>query len=115
MRVVPEARRLQSPMMWVSNATKDRIIAALPFTPRQYATAVINSANIIDWQARAGFESYQHFARVTLYVGQRDSVLCRTAMLASAAQSAAVTVIPASGTDHFISLEDPSAIRAYFV
>jgi len=114
LRILPESRRLKSPMMWVTNATKNKIVAAIPFTPRQYATAVINGADIIDWQARAGYQSYEHFARVTLYVGQRDSVLCRTAMLASAAQSAAVSVIQTSGTDHFISLESPALIRGYF-
>jgi len=114
LRILPESIRLKSPMMWVTNATKNKIVAAIPFTPKQYATAVVNSADIIDWQARTGYQSYEHFERVTLYVGQRDSVLCRTAMLASAAQSAAVTVVQTSGTDHFISLESPALIRTYF-
>jgi pimeloyl-ACP methyl ester carboxylesterase len=114
LRVLPESIRLKSPMMWVTNASKDKIVAAIPFTPKQYATAVINSANIIDWQARTDYQSYQHFKRLTLYVGQRDSVLCRNAMLDSAAQSTAVTVVQTNGTDHFISLESPATIRAYF-
>ena len=67
-----------------------------------------------DTPARTGYDSYEHFKRVTLYVGQRDSVLCCAAMLDSAAQSTAVTVVQASGTDHFISLETPATIRAYF-
>jgi hypothetical protein len=29
-----------------------------------------------DTPARTGYDSYEHFKRVTLYVGQRDSVLC---------------------------------------
>lgn len=114
MRILPESRRLKSPMMWVSNPTKDKIVAAIPFTPRQYATAELNSADIIEWQARTGYQSYEHFKRITLVVGQRDSVLCRTAMLDSAAQSKAVNVIETRGTDHFISLESPADIRAYF-
>ena len=115
LRVLPESLRLKSPMMWITNNTKNRIVAAIPFTPKQYATAVVNSANIIDWQAQTGYQAYEHFKRVTLYVGQRDSILCRAAMMDSAAQSAAVTVIQTSGTDHFISLESPETIRAYFV
>lgn len=114
LRILPESIRLKSPMMWVSNPLKNKIVAAIPFTPRQYATAEINSANIIDWQAHSSYQSYEHFARVTLYVGQRDGVLCRAAMLASAAQSTAVNVVETSGTDHFISLESPDTIRAYF-
>jgi pimeloyl-ACP methyl ester carboxylesterase len=114
MRVLPESKRLKSPFMWVTNPTKDKLIAALPFTPRQYATAELNSADIIAWQASAGYESYDHFKRVTLVVGQRDGVLCRRAMLQSAAQSSSVNVVETHGTDHFISLESPSDIQTYF-
>jgi hypothetical protein len=67
-----------------------------------------------DTPAGTGYDSYEHFKRVTLYVGQRDSVLCCTAMLESAAQSMAVTVVQTTGTDHFISLESPNSIRDYF-
>ena len=114
MRVLPESQRLKSPMMWVSTPAKEKNVTAIPFTPRQYATAVINSADIIDWQASASYESYDHFKKVTLFVGQRDSVLWRAAMIKSAEKSDAVTVIETSGTDHFISLEKPDLIRAYF-
>lgn len=114
MRILPESLRLKSPMMWVSSPAKEKNVAAIPFTPRQYATAVVNSADVIDWQARTAFESYDHFNKVTLFVGQRDSVLWRAAMIKSAAQSGTVTVVETSGTDHFISLEKPDTIRAYF-
>jgi pimeloyl-ACP methyl ester carboxylesterase len=114
MRILPESLRLKSPMMWVTNATKDKIVAAIPFTPRQYATTVVNSANIIDWQARTEYESYDNFKQVTLYVGQRDSVLSRSAMMDSAAKSTSVSIVETTGTDHFISLEDPARIRNYF-
>lgn len=114
MRFLPESVRLKSPMMRVRTPAKEKNVAALPFTPKQYATAVINTADIIDWQARASYESYGHFKWVTLFVGQRDSILLRSAMLESAAQSGEVTVIETSGTDHFISLEQPDSIRGYF-
>ncbi|MEZ5572668.1 MAG: alpha/beta hydrolase [Halioglobus sp.] len=114
LRIVPETTRLKSPLMRLATPVKRQIVAAIPFTPRQYATAGINSANIIDWQARSSYQSYEHFSRLTLFVGERDCVLSRTAMLASAAQSVAVTIIETSGTDHFISVERPELIRAYF-
>lgn len=114
MRVLGPSRLLNSPMMWVTNETKNAIVATIPFTPRQYATAEINSRNIIAWQASATYQYYEHYRRTTLFVGQRDGVLCREAMLASAAHSQAVTVVETSGTDHFISLESPDTIRAYF-
>jgi hypothetical protein len=34
LRILPESVRLKSPMMWVTNATKNKIVAATPFTPR---------------------------------------------------------------------------------
>ncbi|MFT4518250.1 MAG: pimeloyl-ACP methyl ester carboxylesterase [Halioglobus sp.] len=114
MRVLPESTRLQSPMMWVTNATKNRIVATIPFTPRQYSTAVVNSSNIIAWQAGTGYESYDNFKRVTLFVGERDHVLSRSAMINSAGQREAVTIIETAGTDHFPSLEDPAQIQSYY-
>jgi pimeloyl-ACP methyl ester carboxylesterase len=53
LRIIPESRRLKLPMMWVTNPTKNKIVAAIPFTPKKYATAVVNSSNIIDWHAAA--------------------------------------------------------------
>jgi pimeloyl-ACP methyl ester carboxylesterase len=40
LRMLPESIRLKSPMMWVTNASKNKIVAAIPFTPKQYATAL---------------------------------------------------------------------------
>jgi pimeloyl-ACP methyl ester carboxylesterase len=114
LRIVPEATRMKSPLLRISTPIKRKVVAAIPFTPRRYATAVINSANIIDWQANTDYQCYERFAAVTLFVGQSDVVLCRTSMLDSAAQCAAVKVMEIRGTDHFISLENPDAIRAYF-
>lgn len=114
MRILPESSRLKSPFMWVTTPIKDKLVAALPFTPRQYATAELNSADIIEWQANTGYASYEHFKRVTLFVGERDGVLCRRAMLDSAAHSSSVSVVETNGTDHFISLERPAEIQAYF-
>ena len=113
LRFFPQ-RVLKSPMMWVTNATKDRLVASIPFAPRQYATAVTNTRDIIDWQARTDYSYYDSFKRTTLYVGERDGVLWRKAMLESAAQSEAVHVMRTEGTDHFISLESPDTVRAYF-
>jgi len=111
MRRQPESRRLKQPMMWVSNATKEKIVAAIPFTPKQYSTAVTNNANIIEWHANSGYEYYNNYRRISLLVGQRDSVLWREAMLKSAAQAERVEVIETEGTDHFISLEKPELVR----
>jgi pimeloyl-ACP methyl ester carboxylesterase len=113
-RILPKAILLKSPMMWVSTKAKEKSVAALPFTPRQYATAIINMKSIIEWQATASTDSYKKFGKTTLYVGQRDSVLWRTAMIKSAQQVEAVNIIETDGTDHHISLEKPELIRAYF-
>ena len=113
-RVLPSSRLLNSPMMWVTNDLKNRIVAAIPFTPRQYATAETNSRNIIEWHANSDYACYENYKHTTLFVGERDGVLCREAMVESARHSGKVEVIETSGTDHFISLETPDVIRAYF-
>jgi pimeloyl-ACP methyl ester carboxylesterase len=34
LRIIPESWRLKLPMMWVTNPTKNKIVAAIPFTPK---------------------------------------------------------------------------------
>jgi len=111
MRRMPEARRRKLPMMWVTSAIKEKIVASIPFTPKQYSTAMTNNANIIDWHANSGYEYYDNYQRISLLVGQRDNVLWREAMLKSAAQAERVEVIETQGTDHFISLEKPELVQ----
>jgi len=111
MRRQSEARRLKLPMMWVTTPSKEKIVACIPFTPKQYSTSVTNNANIIDWHANSGYEYYDNYQRISLLVGQRDSVLWREAMLKSAAQAERVEVIETQGTDHFISLEKPKLVQ----
>ena len=114
LRILPEPMRLKSPMMWVTNAAKNTHVAGIPFTPKQYATAEINSVDIIRFHSESSPDYYANFKRSTLFVGERDSVLSRASMLKSAMQSPAVEVVETQGTDHFISLERPDLIRAYF-
>ena len=114
LRILPESMRLKSPMMWVTNAAKNKHVAAIPFTPKQYATAQINLADILRFHSEASCDYYANFKGTTLFVGERDSVLSRSGMLESAKQSSAVDVIETQGTDHFISLERPDIIRAFF-
>lgn len=114
LRVLPESLRLKSPMMWVSTPYKATLVAAVPFTPKQYSTAAVQAQDIMDWQAATGYDYYDNHSKVTLYVGERDHVLSRSAMLASAAQSSRVAVVETTATDHFVSLERPELIQAYF-
>lgn len=111
MRRLPETRRLKLPMMWVTTPIKNQLVASIPFTPKQYSTAVTNNANIIDWHTNSGYEYYQNYQRISLLVGERDGVLWREAMLKSAAHAERVEVIETEGTDHFISLEKPELVQ----
>lgn len=115
MRYLPRSQRLKSPMMWVTTPTKDNIVANIPFTPKQYSTALTNNANIIDWHANTGYSYYDNFQRISLITGQRDSVLWLNAMLKSAAHAERVNVIKTEGTDHFISLEKPDIVRQFML
>jgi pimeloyl-ACP methyl ester carboxylesterase len=115
MRRLPRSLLIKSPMMWVTNPAKENIVANIPFTPKQYSTAVTNNANIIDWHAKAGYNYYDNFQRISLITGQRDSVLWLSAMLKSAAHAERVNVIKTEGTDHFISLEKPDIVRQFML
>ncbi|BFM16463.1 hypothetical protein R50073_26460 [Maricurvus nonylphenolicus] len=114
MRYIPKATMLKSPTMWTSSRIKEELFLYLPLAPKQYRTALTSGKDIIQWQAKTGYESYENFNKVTLFAGERDSVLWRKAMINSASNSAKVEIIETQGTDHFISLEKPDCIRDYF-
>lgn len=112
MRILPTSLLFKSPLMKISTPYKAKMFSSLPFVPRQFATAVINMRDIQRWQARNDFTLYENFRSVTMYVGERDGVLSRNAMLHSARQSQQVRVIETEGTNHFITLERPELIRS---
>ena len=113
-RILPEKKRLQSPMMWVTTSYKNKLVAAIPYVPKQYATVAVQCADIMEWQVKSDITYYENFADVWLITGERDHVLWRQAMLDSARQSAKVRITETVGTDHFPSLEKPNVVGALF-
>lgn len=114
LRLLPEEKRRRALMIRKPTAYKNKLVAAFPYTPKQYATVVLQVADIIQWQLKSDASYYEHFAAVCLIAGERDQVLWRKAMLASARQSVKAQVIETRGTDHFPSLEKPEQVSALF-
>lgn len=114
LRLLPEEKRRRALMIRKPTVHKNKLVAAFPYVPKQYATVVSQVADIIQWQLKSDVSYYEHFAAVCLITGERDQVLWRKAMLASARQSAKVQVIETQDTDHFPSLEKPDEVSALF-
>lgn len=114
LRLLPEETRRRALMIRKPTVYKNKLVAAFPYVPKQYATVVLQVADIMEWQLKSDVSYYEHFAAVCLITGERDQVLWRKAMLASARQSAKVQVIETHGTDHFPSLEKPEVVSALF-
>lgn len=116
MRNVSAERLLKNPMMRPTNELKTQLCLSIFCTSRRYATCVTNVQSIYQWQRDRGYEVYDTYPEITVVVGQRDSSLSRSSMLESAAngkkRNDGVSILKTTGTNHFISLEQPETIRA---
>ena len=116
LRNISEDRLLKMPMMRPTTALKTELCRSVFSTSRSYATCVKNVQSIVKWQRTKGFELYDNFPQVTVVIGERDSSLDRRSMLASAsegqARNSGVYILETTGTNHFVSLEQPDTIRA---
>ncbi|ARU54332.1 hypothetical protein OLMES_0226 [Oleiphilus messinensis] len=79
--------------------------------PKHYRTALLNMKNIREWQRRSGYSVYDHYKEIRIVMPEKDSILCRHAMNASATQRGHVKIIETRGTDHFISVEQPETMK----
>ena len=78
--------------------------------PKRYSVAIKNVYDLIDWQKINTFDLYDNFKSIDVLIGERDYVLCRRSMLASANSSSNVKITETQGTNHFIALDNPRAI-----
>lgn len=107
-RHLPLRYRILPTIAYPLTAEKKQILASLPHVPKRYRTAILNMQNIAEWQRKAEFDVYDHFKQIHIVIPERDAVLCRRAMLRSAQQAHHINVIETRGTNHFISVEQPS-------
>ncbi|OUS26088.1 hypothetical protein A9Q99_19110 [Gammaproteobacteria bacterium 45_16_T64] len=109
-RNISNAALNKMPMMKPPSALKTELIRGLFCAPKNYQIALKNIHNIIEWQGRNQKDLYENFEEISVVVGERDHVLSRRAMIASANMSSRVNVVETKGTNHFISLEKPNYI-----
>jgi pimeloyl-ACP methyl ester carboxylesterase len=109
-------RLVSLPMMRPTNELKTELLMSIFCTARNYSACVSNVKSIYAWQRNMDYDVYENYPSLTLLIGERDDSLDRSSMLASAEKGLAInsglTIIKTTGTNHFISLEQPEAIRA---
>ncbi|MCG8314799.1 MAG: alpha/beta hydrolase [Pseudomonadales bacterium] len=92
---------------------KQHIIKKCFGNPKQYHITLTNVKSIDDWFKSNDAATYDYCDDVAVLVPERDIVLDRKAMLASAESSQHVKVIHVPRADHFISLERPDFVLDY--
>lgn len=111
-RNIPEKYRTSPTLIYPHTEEKRNILANSPLVPKRYKTAIINMINITEWQKRNFYDVYNHFKEIRIVIPERDAVLSRRAMLDSALKAKNVNIIHTTGTNHFISVEQPATMLA---
>ncbi|MDC3249180.1 alpha/beta hydrolase [Porticoccaceae bacterium] len=113
-----EERRIKRIMVGPVTPLKHQLLLSVANNPRTYATCVTNLRSIIAWQRTTPIEAYNNFSALTVIMGEHDHVLCNHSMLASTEKGQAVnkgvSIVKTERTNHFISLERPEVMRAYY-
>ncbi len=116
LRKSPVEQLLKQPMMRPTNELKTALCQSIYFTPIRYATAVTNSVSIRDWQRDHEPGLFSGYERIDVVVGERDNVLDKRSMIASAEagreQNSGVAILHTTQTNHFVTLEQPDSMRA---
>ncbi len=107
LRILPP--NILSVFLPLSSLAKD-ILLEIAFVPKQYATALTNIRNLNAWHNTATYELYDNFKAITVVIGEKDAILSRHAMLASAKTNPRTIIIETQGTNHFISAVKPEII-----
>lgn len=115
-RGMSEDKLAKMPMMHPSTATKTKVLKDIFKAGKQYSTLVTNMSNIAEWQDRTPDDVYSNYPRLRLVMGAKDSVLDNSSMQASGKRGEALNrgmkVVPTENTNHFVSLENPEAMRS---
>jgi len=113
-----EERRIKRMMVGPVTPLKQQLLPNVPNNPRTYATCVTNLRSIVAWQRTTPIDAYNNFSALTVIMGEHDHVLCNHSMLASIEKGQAinqgVSLVQTERTNHFISLEQPEVMQAYY-
>jgi pimeloyl-ACP methyl ester carboxylesterase len=113
-----EEQRIKRLMAGPVTPLKQQLLPNVPNNPRTYATCVTNLRSIVAWQRTTPIDAYNNFSALTVIMGEHDHVLCNHSMLASIEKGQAinqgVSLVQTERTNHFISLEQPEVMQAYY-
>lgn len=108
-------RLLTRPMMHPHTPLKIELCLSLSATPKHYSTALTNIEDILTWQEQRDHELFHNYAHVVVLIGEKDHVLDKESMLASAQRASKghpdMQIIQTQQTNHFISLERPTWLQ----
>ena len=90
---------------------KKMLIAGLFYAPKTYQTIIDNVADLEQWMATADKGLFDNINHGVILIGQKDTVLDRASMLASARSAGdKFRIIETQGTTHFITQDAPDYI-----
>ena len=93
------------------NERKKTLLPGLFYNPKNYRTILDNVHSMERWKNENDFSIYKYVKSGVILISEKDTILDRASMLASAKQAGSqLSVIETKGTTHFLSLDDPSAI-----
>ena len=116
LRHISAERLLTMPMMNPTTPLKTGLCRSLFSVSKDYRTCVKQVQSIVSWQRQTSVDVFRHFPKVAVVIGEKDGTLDRASMQNSAARGQAchdgVSILETTGTNHFISLEQPETMRA---
>ncbi|MBL4607123.1 MAG: alpha/beta hydrolase [Pseudomonadales bacterium] len=93
------------------NERKKTLLPGLFYNPKNYRTIVENIHSLEQWMEQNDFSIYQNVKNGVILIAEKDTVLDRKSMLASAHKAGdGVSVIETKNTSHFVSLDDPAVV-----
>ena len=93
------------------NERKEKLLAGLFHTPKNYKTIIDNVRLLEQWMDGNDYSIYKYVNKGMILIGEKDTVLDRKSMLESAQKSGDnIDVFETKNTSHFVSLDAPHLI-----
>ena len=90
------------------NERKKTLLPGLFYNPKNYRTILDNVHSMERWMNENNSSIYAHVNSGLFLIPEKDTILDRKSMLASAKQAGSqLSVVETKGTSHFVSLDDP--------
>ncbi|MBV1869946.1 MAG: alpha/beta hydrolase [Gammaproteobacteria bacterium] len=93
------------------NNRKAALLGGMFYNPKNYKTIIDNVQFLSEWMDGNDFSIYKNVHKGTILIGEKDTVLDRRSMLASALKGGDnIRVVETKNTSHFVSLDTPEVV-----